>query len=164
MTLRPLRVLLLALPLTALAGCATDGYYGNHGYSRSSADYYDRDRQVGAQSVFFGRVTSVRPVDIGRENTPGMGAVIGAVIGGVVGNQFGHGGGRELATVGGAVAGGFAGNSIQNNADRRMGLEIGVQLEDGHSVSIVQDANDQFYPGDRVRIVGYGQNARVVRR
>lgn len=161
MRLRPLRFLFVALPLMLLVGCATDGYNGN-GYSRSSPTYYDRDQNVGAQQVTFGHVIQVRPVVIGRQNTPGVGAVLGAVVGGVVGNQFGHGGGRELATVGGAVAGGFAGNSIQNANDRRMGQEIEVQLEDGHVVSLVQDAQETFYIGDRVRVIGYGRSARVV--
>jgi outer membrane lipoprotein SlyB len=160
MNLRPARVLFALAPLL-LAGCVTDGPY-NDGYSRSSPTYYDRDQDVGAQQVFYGQVIAVRPVAIGRANTPGVGAVLGAVVGGVVGNQFGHGGGRELATVGGAVAGGFAGNSIQNATDRRMGQELEIQLQDGHVISIVQDAQEVFYQGDHVRVLGYGRSARVV--
>lgn len=160
MTFRP-RLLLIALPLFALAGCATNGPY--YGGASTSPNYYNSG-QTGAQEVFYGRVTSVRPVMLGRQNSPGVGAVLGAVIGGVVGNQIGHGTGRDLATVGGAVAGGFAGNAIQNNTSQRQGVEIGVRLDDGHDVSVIQDASgDTFYPGDRVRLVGYGQNARVTR-
>lgn len=160
------RVMMMVMGLGLMAGCATPGYGPSYGYDNSSSSpgYYNRDRQVGAREVTRGTVVSVRSVAIGRQNGVGMGAVVGALIGGVVGNQIGHGSGRELATVGGAVAGGFAGNSIQNRADRRDGLQITVRLTSGSEVVVVQDASEPFYVGDRVQVVGYGQDARVVHR
>lgn len=162
-----IRVVFATLVFALVAGCASQGQgYGQAGpsYSRSSPNYYNRDRQVGAQEVYRGTVVSVRPVAIGRENGVGMGAVVGALIGGVVGNQVGHGSGRELATIGGAVAGGVAGNSIQNRSGRRDGLEITVRLDNGKEVAVIQDADEPFYAGDRVQVVGYGQDARVIHR
>jgi outer membrane lipoprotein SlyB len=151
----------LLLPLL-LAACATGPGYS--GRSASSSIEYGQQDAMNVQNVYYGRVMAVRPVEIQRQNGPGLGAVLGAVIGGVVGNQIGSGSGRTLATVGGAVAGGFAGNGIQNANARRAALEITVRLDDGHDVAVVQDADVPFYPGDRVRVLGYGQNARVTHR
>jgi len=158
-----MRTARLLLPLMALpvflAGCDDPSYY-----SRPSSGYYRQDTEVNVANVYYGRIVDVRPVEIGRPNSPGVGAVLGAVIGGVVGSTVGHGNGRTLATVGGAVAGGFAGNGIQNAQARRAAFQLTVQLDDGHQVAIIQDADVPFYPGDPVRVVGYGQNARVLHR
>jgi outer membrane lipoprotein SlyB len=158
MTFRPC-LLWMGLSVITLAGCANEPSYNP--FSAAPSDY--GNTQTETQEVFYGYVTSVQPVELERHNTLGVGAVLGAVIGGVVGNQFGHGVGNDLTTAGGVVAGGVIGNSIQNHVDQRQGLEIGVQLNDGHQVAIIQAAgDDHFSPGERVRVVGYGANARVV--
>lgn len=155
-----------ALSTLMLAGCATDPYYGNS-YSdpyhrNSSVNAYERDQMNSVQNVTLGRVESVRWVTVERERGLGSGAVIGAVVGGVLGNQIGSGSGRDLATVGGAVAGGAIGNKVQNDRNRQNAYEVTVRLDNGQRVSIVQAADYTFSAGQRVRLVGYGDQARVV--
>lgn len=156
------RNLLLSLSVVAtlgLAGCATT-YSGDPYYSSSSARQYDR-RDVGAQMVSYGTIETVRAVSLQRQSGPGAGAVVGAIIGGVVGNQFGSGSGRDLATVGGAVAGGVVGNQVQKSRNYEYGLEIVVRLDNGGRVAVVQNQDYNFRSGDRVKVVGSGDRARV---
>lgn len=155
-----------ALSTLLLAGCATDPYYGssyNEPYHRnSSVNTYERDQLNSAQYTTYGRVESVRWVTVERSRGLGAGAVIGAVVGGVLGNQIGSGGGRDLATVGGAVAGGAIGNKIQNDRNRQNAYEVTVRLDNGQRISIVQGDDYRFSAGQSVRVIGYGDQARVV--
>ena len=61
-----------------------------------------------------------------------------------------------LGTVGGGVVGGVL--------TKQNGLEITVELENGQQLSIVQAADQQFSPGERVRVLrGSDGSARVTR-
>jgi outer membrane lipoprotein SlyB len=59
------------------------------------------------------------------------------------------------------VAGGIAGQAIERNASTRAGLEITVRMDNGTLRAYVQDADEQFRPGERVRIVSGSGTARV---
>ena len=65
--------------------------------------------------------------------------------------------------VAGAIAGGALGNTIQGSRVTP-GVELTVTLDSGDTVAIVQpgDGSD-FRVGDRVRVVGNAENARVTR-
>ncbi|THB75033.1 MAG: glycine zipper 2TM domain-containing protein [Desulfobacteraceae bacterium] len=119
--------------------------------SRSGNVYSRRDaRQV--HTVDYGRVISVRHVQI--EGTQShFGTLAGAIIGGVIGSTIGSGSGRTLATVGGAVAGGMAGTAMEEDATRRNGLEIEVDMDSGDTLVIVQEDDIDLRPGDRVRVL-----------
>jgi outer membrane lipoprotein SlyB len=47
--------------------------------------------------------------------------------------------------------------------DTRRGLEITAKLESGQMLAIVQETDETFQPGDRVRILSDGATARVTR-
>jgi outer membrane lipoprotein SlyB len=89
------------------------------------------------------------------------------VAGGVIGHQFGGGSGRDVATVAGVLAGGATGTAVQSKyADRRPAQHIIVQLDNGVAVGVTQ-ATAQVggvRVGDRVRIDGSGNDARVSRQ
>ena len=159
MSMRNTALSLSAAVALALTGCATT-YGGDPYYSSNSARQYDRGN-VGAQMVSYGVVDSVRPVSIQREQGLGAGAVTGAIVGGLVGNQIGGGRGRDLATVGGAVAGGAVGHQVQRSRNHENGIEIVVRLENGSRVAVIQNQDYNLRPGDRVRVVGQGNDARV---
>ena len=53
----------------------------------------------------------------------------------------------------GAVAGGLAGSAAEEVVTRKDALEITVKLDGGALVAIVQEADEAFQPGDKVRIV-----------
>ena len=121
--------------------------------------------QQGEAAVRYGKVVQVENVTIDGDHQLGVGSIIGAIAGGVIGHQFGGGTGRDVATVAGVLAGGAAGSTVQNKyADRRPAQHIIVQLDNGVAVGITQ-ATEQggVRVGDRVRIDGSGNDARVSR-
>ncbi len=133
-----------------LGGCA---------YDAGGRDY--RGYEVGAaQSVQFGVVDNVRDVRIDPHPT-GVGAGGGAVLGAIAGSNVGGGTGQVAGAVGGAILGGLLGEHIEQSANERHGLEITVHLDSGRYVSIVQEADELFRPGDRVRVLRGRGRARV---
>jgi len=59
------------------------------------------------------------------------------------------------------VAGGVAGQAVEQGTTRRTGVEITVKLNSGALVAIVQEADETFRAGDRVRILSDGRTSRV---
>jgi len=144
------RGLILAMLAALLAGCA----------SSNSGDVYTREQTRQVQTVQMGIVESVRTVKIEGTKTP-VGTATGAVIGGVAGSTVGHGKGSTIAAVVGAVAGGLAGSAIEEGVTRKDGLEITVKLDNGTMLAIVQEADEAFNPGDRIRVLEGGGVTRV---
>jgi len=102
--------------------------------------------------VYTGTVLHVAEVTIEPEET-GAGAAAGGVAGGVAGSTVGSGGGRKLAAVGGAIAGAVVGAAVERGVTTRPALEIEVELDDGRIIVVVQEADDEFIVGDRVRVI-----------
>lgn len=146
--------LLLCIPVVLLvASCAQSSLTG---------DTYQRNQVGQAQSVDSGRVTAIRPVKI--EGGTGAGTLIGAVAGGLLGSNIGHGRASNTAgAVGGALVGGAAGSHAEQAMTSRPGLEITVKLDRGGSLAVVQQVNprEEFYVGDRVRVMGSGSSTKV---
>ncbi|HEX4917399.1 MAG TPA: glycine zipper 2TM domain-containing protein [Limnobacter sp.] len=139
--------------VAALAGCATQS---------TSGTVYREGETRRAQMIEQGTVESVRVVTI-QGDTNGVGTAAGGIVGGIAGSNVGGGSGRAVGAVLGAVAGGIAGQAIERNASTREGLEITVRMDNGTLRAYVQDADEQFRPGDRVRIVTGGGTSRVTR-
>ena len=139
-----------ALAALALGGCA---YHGG------SADYRGYEAR-GEQSVRFGVVESVREVRIDPRET-GVGTAGGAVLGGLAGSNVGGGNGQIAGAIGGAILGGILGQNIEKSANERRGLEVTVLLDTGKYIAIVQEADESFRAGDRVRILAGRGTARV---
>ena len=83
------------------------------------------------------------------------------MVGGVAGSNVGGGKGSIIGTVVGAVAGGLAGSAIEEGVTRREGVEITVRLDGGRLLAIVQEADEAFRPGERVRVLSGGGSTRV---
>ncbi len=141
----------LAATLATLAGCAVQP---------NSANVYKARQAQNEQSVRMGTVESVRQVTIDRGES-GTGVLAGAALGGVAGSAVGGGKGAIAASILGAVAGGIAGQSIEANSANKPGFEITVRLDNGDLRAIVQDADEQFRPGERVRLLSDGRTTRV---
>jgi outer membrane lipoprotein SlyB len=142
--MRKLSSIFLILLTSALAACASA-------------------TELGEQSIRYGVITRIEPVELEGDHQLGTGAVLGAAAGGIIGHQIGHGGGQTAATVLGALGGGFAGNAIQNRTEHRPGQHIFVQLDNGVTVTVTQPGDSALRTGDRVVIQGDGKDARVVR-
>jgi outer membrane lipoprotein SlyB len=139
-----------ALAAMMLAGCAESLGGGS----------YTRDEARREQNVRMGIVESVRQVQIEGTRTI-VGPAAGAVVGGIAGSTVGGGRGSDIAAVLGAVAGGVAGQAIEQGTTRRTGVEITIKLDSGALVAIVQEADETFKAGERVRILSDGRTSRV---
>jgi outer membrane lipoprotein SlyB len=133
-----------------LAGCAT----------HESANVYEKHEAGREQTVRFATVESVRPVTLAGSQS-GVGAAAGGAVGGIAGSGVGEGRGSSAAAVLGAVAGGVAGNILEHKATSKNALEITVRLDSGELRAIVQEADVDFKPGQRVRLLSSGGVTRV---
>ncbi|WP_353118911.1 glycine zipper 2TM domain-containing protein [Nitratidesulfovibrio sp.] len=135
----------------ALSGCAQT--YGGGTYKGGQTRM--------SHTVQYGTVEQISDAVI-EDNASGLGALGGAVVGGVLGNMIGGGKGRVLTTLGGAVAGGAAGYAGEKAMSTKKAIEITVRLENGQTMSVVQEPDETFVVGDRVRILtGNDGSARV---
>ncbi|HWU35212.1 MAG TPA: glycine zipper 2TM domain-containing protein [Methylovorus sp.] len=144
------KVVGIAIMLAMLGACA----------SSNSGSVYSRDEARKVQTVKMGVVESVRTVKLEGTKSP-VGTAGGAVVGGVAGSTVGGGKGQAIATVLGAIVGGLAGSAAEEGLTRKDGLEITVKLDSGTMIAVVQEADDQFQPGERVRILESGGTTRV---
>jgi outer membrane lipoprotein SlyB len=142
-----------AIFLAVLTGCAGPGLGGGS---------YSREQARREQTVRMGHVESVREVKL-EGTRSGVGPAAGAVAGGVAGSSVGSGRGAVLGTVAGAVIGGIAGQAAEQGFTAKRGVEVTVKLDNGTMVAIMQEADEQFRPGDRVRILSDGATSRVTR-
>lgn len=128
--------------------------------SNPSATTYSRDQALTVQQVQFGTIVSIRSVQIAGTQS-GVGAAAGTVIGGVAGSGVSDGRGSAIAAVVAGVAGGLIGDKAEEAATRKAGLEITVQMDNGNILSVVQQAEETFQVGDRVRLLTSGGKARI---
>ncbi|MBY0438739.1 MAG: glycine zipper 2TM domain-containing protein [Burkholderiales bacterium] len=126
------------------------------------ANSYSRSQARTEQSVRMGTVEGVRTVRLEGTRTP-IGTIAGGVVGGVAGSTVGGGRGSTIAAVLGAVAGGLAGSAIEEGVTRKDGVEVTVRLDNGNIIAITQEADEQFKPGERVRVLSGGGVSRVTR-
>ena len=85
----------------------------------------------------------------------------GAAVGGIAGSSIGEGKGSSIGAVIGAVVGGLAGSAAEEMMTRKDALEITVKLDGGGLTAVVQEADEQFKAGDKVRLIESGGNTRV---
>lgn len=149
-------ILTIAVPLAVLAslGACTPT-------TNSSSFATGETGQV--MPVQFGTIQSLRVVQIQPGQTR-LGTVTGAVLGGIGGSQIGSNTAANLAgATAGAVAGGAVGSAAQGSS-RNRGIEFVIQMDSGDTIAIVQPGDPRDYRiGDRVRVTGTADNARVSR-
>jgi outer membrane lipoprotein SlyB len=133
-----------------LSGCMT----------HESANVYSKHEAGREQTVRMATVESVRKVVI-EGSQSGLGAGAGGAVGGIAGSGVGHGSGSSAAAVIGAVAGGVAGNMLEHKATSKDALEVTVKLDSGEMRAIVQEADVELKPGQRVRLLSSGGVTRV---
>ena len=144
------KLLLIAALSVLVAACA----------SSNSGSVYKRDDARKVQTVKTGVVESVRQVKLEGTKTP-IGTIAGGAVGGIAGGSVGSGRGSAIVAVIGAVAGALAGSAIEEGVTRKDGLEITVKLDGGGLIAIVQEADEEFKAGEKVRIVENSDTSRV---
>jgi outer membrane lipoprotein SlyB len=142
---------LVCLALATLSGCATQS---------SSGQVYRAGETRRAQTVEQGVVESVRQVTI-QGDPSNVGTLAGGVLGGLAGSNIGRGNGRAAGAIVGAIAGGVVGQKVEQHANTRPGLEITVRMDHGQLRAFVQDDDEDFRPGDQVRILNQAGISRV---
>lgn len=144
------KIFIAVILATILVACA----------SSNSGNVYSRDDARKLQTVKTGVVESVRQVKLEGTKSP-VGTIAGGAIGGIAGSSVGHGKGSTIVAIIGAVVGGLAGSAAEEGLTRKDALEITVKLDGGGMVAIVQEADEQFHPGEKVRLVENGSTTRV---
>ncbi|MEB0138177.1 MULTISPECIES: glycine zipper 2TM domain-containing protein [unclassified Undibacterium] len=128
--------------------------------SNSGSVYRAGQAQI-EQNIRMAYVESVRNVTIDKGQT-GVGTVAGAALGGIAaGKNIGGGSGAVAAGIVGAIAGGVIGQKIEGSVSQKPGYEITVRLDNGEIKAIVQDADESFRSGERVRLLTSGGTTRV---
>jgi outer membrane lipoprotein SlyB len=145
-----IRAFTSAAALALLASCA---------YPQGSGDYRSYEA-MGEQSVRFGVVETVRPVRIQPRNT-GVGSTAGAFIGGIAGSHAGRGSGEIVGAIGGAIIGSIVGHNVERAGNEMPGVEVTVLLDSGKYIAVVQQADESFRQGDRVRVLSGRSSTRV---
>lgn len=148
--MRFIRLLAISLISVLLAACA----------SSNSGSVYSRDEARKVQTVKTGVIESVRQVKLEGTKSP-VGTIAGGAVGGIAGSSVGGGKGSAIAAVIGAVAGGLAGSALEEGVTRKDGVELTVKLDGGGLIAIVQEADEVFAPGEKVRILESGGVSRV---
>ncbi len=148
--MRITRLLAVGLLAALLAACA----------SSNSGSVYSRDEARKVQTVKTGVIESVRQVKLEGTKSP-VGTIAGGAVGGIAGSSVGGGRGSAIAAVIGAVAGGLAGSALEEGVTRKDGVELTVKLDGGGLVAIVQEADEIFNAGEKVRILESGGVTRV---
>lgn len=139
-------IIAAALFAVVFSGCA----------ARQGQEYDARSyQQIKRYSI--GTVVEARPVVI---SDSGSGTFIGALVGAVLGSTVGRGSGKTLATLGGGLAGAYVGQE----AGKANASELTVALDNGGDIVVVVKGQEQFLPGDRVKIIQDGNRADRVER
>ena len=148
--MRIIQILVATLLTLLLGACA----------SSNSGSVYSRDDARKTQTVRTGIVESVRQVKLEGTKSP-IGTVAGAAVGGIAGSSIGQGKGSTIGAVIGAVVGGLGGSATEEMMTRKDALEITVKLDGGGLTAVVQEADELFKAGDKVRLIESGGNTRV---
>lgn len=151
--LRMAGVLILLVSAIGVGGCSPRS---------TSGKVYSRDQAQTTYRAFSGTVLEVQPVTIEGDQS-GAGALAGGAMGGALGSAVGGGAGKTIAVVGGAIAGALAGSATEKKVTTDAGLEILVELDGGEVLSVVQEADQAFAPGDRVRVLKGSDGSTRVR-
>jgi outer membrane lipoprotein SlyB len=147
-TILTLSVITLAMSLSACVSTNTSGSVYRAGQTQNE------------MSVRMGVIESVREVTI-QNGSSGVGTMTGAALGGLAGSAAGGGRGSIATGIAGAVIGGIIGQNIEANSGMKKGVEITVRLDNGELKAIIQDAGENFRPGDRVRLLSDRRTTRV---
>lgn len=147
---RTLKVMAGVAIAATLAGCATS----------NSGSVYNRSETRRESTVRMGVVESVRAVSI-EGTRSGIGGAAGGIAGGVGGSAVGGGRGNIVGAVAGAVIGAVAGSALEEAGTKKQGVELTVRLDNGDMRAIVQEADEVFRPGERVRLLSQGGVTRV---
>jgi outer membrane lipoprotein SlyB len=131
--------------------------------STMSSQSFSRSYARTTYDVYYGKVVSIRPVEIEGE-TSGLGHVGGAAIGYAIGlgNSEWTDARKLRRASAGAVGGAVAGGALESRVGREDELEIVVHLDHDETIAVVQATDVEFSPGQSVQVLFGGNGSSRV--
>ena len=148
-----LQIVGMGLVALMMAGC----------WSSNSGKVYSRDAAKVAHEVRIAVIEGIGEARIEGTKTP-IGAAAGGVMGGVLGSAIGGGSGRDIAIAAGALAGAAVGGAAEEGLTGKKAYELTVTFEDdGKTITIVQQADEEWSVGQRVKVLRAPDGTQRVR-
>ncbi len=124
-------------------------------------DTFPRDSVQRITNVFYGEVVSIQNVNI--EGSIKSGIIVGGLIGAAAGSEVSDSKPEsEIGAVLGGVIGANLGGNISKNLQSVDGVQITINMDDGRTVSVVQEIGDyKFSVGDLVEVITTKGKTRV---
>jgi outer membrane lipoprotein SlyB len=131
----------------------------------SDLDTYSKQDVGRSMEMTRGTVVASRPVHI-RGESSGLGAAAGGITAGTIGySTIGSNSGSVIAGVLLGIAGAVVGSLIEEAVTSETGTEYTIQMNDGRTVTIVQnesDDDDVIAAGTPVLVQWAGEYSRVI--
>ena len=142
----------ILLITSILSSCAT---------SSLKPDTYDRKSAQVISNVLYGEVVSVKKVAI--EGSTKSGTLVGGLVGAAAGSEISDSKPEsEIGAVLGGAIGATIGGNLSKNLQKVDGIQLTINLDDGRTVSIVQEIGDyKFSVGDLVEGISTKGKTRV---
>lgn len=135
----------------------------SYGCANSSLgpDAFDRDSAQKISNVLYGEVVSIKKVTI--EGSVKSGSIVGGLVGAAAGSGVSDSKPEsEIGAVIGGAVGATLGGNISKSLQARSGIQLTVNMDDGRTISVVQEISDySFTVGDLVEVVTTNNKTRV---
>lgn len=139
----------LLFPALLLTGCSSTG----PNYSASSVGQVSQVEQ--------GEVINIQQVNVkGSDN---IGAQVGGLAGGLGGALAGSGNMLTsiAGSIGGSIVGGLAGGVTERAITSSKAYQFTIKLNNGNTIAVLQQDDNNIQPGDKVTIYMSGNNTRI---
>ncbi|MGF6649606.1 outer membrane lipoprotein SlyB [Paraburkholderia youngii] len=149
------KVLLSALVLSILTGCASADFGSPNTYQR-----YDVQR-IGQMEQ--ATIIRVRQITIeSSSDSSGLTSFVSAAASAFLGSQvIGNGRGRYISGALSGAAGGFISQHVSAAMSRHSGVEVFLRRANGQPVVVTQVDDQQFAPGEHVYLISSGSGYRI---
>jgi outer membrane lipoprotein SlyB len=114
------------------------------------------------QRIQYGEVVSAQPVVI-QDRPSGRGGATGATVGAIAGAAIAERGDGLLGALIGGAIGGAVGRAADRSRATKRGTELIIRLDSGDEVGIQVPGEQQYVPGDRVRLTSGPRGTQVQR-
>ncbi len=125
------------------------------------SDSFQRDSVQRISNVLYGEVVSIKNVSI--EGSTKSGTIVGGLVGAAAGSGVSDSKPEsEIGAVLGGAIGATLGGNISKNFQSVDGAQITINMDDGRTISVVQEIGDyKFSVGDLVEVITTKGKTRV---
>ncbi len=125
------------------------------------SDSFSRDSVQRISNVLYGEIISIKNVNI--EGSTKAGTIVGGLVGAAAGSGVSDSKPEsEIGAVLGGAIGATLGGNISKNFQSVDGAQITINMDDGRTISVVQEIGDyKFSVGDLVEVITTKGKTRV---